>query len=182
MAELKFLEMTVRQRDESGIKGLQDLCKLLPDNLTGVEIGSYAGESAEIFIRSGKFNKLYCVDFWSETYYKDRGLDRDNGESQFDELCLVYPEIIKVKMDSKNICKFFKDKDIDFIYIDCNHEYEFVKRDIENSLLILKGKGIISGHDYIETERNPFGGLIKAVNEFFVPDKIFIDTSWIKFL
>ena len=49
--------------------------------------------------------------------------------------------------------------------------------------MILNGKGIIAGHDYINTERNPFIGVINAVDEMLgKPDQVFKDSSWIKFL
>lgn len=37
---------------------------------------------------------------------------------------------------------------VDFIYIDGNHDYEFVKKDIGLYWKLLKPKGIIAGHDF----------------------------------
>lgn len=45
--------------------GLQDFINWIPrKNLVLVEIGSYAGESAEIFARSWKFDMIFCIDPW----------------------------------------------------------------------------------------------------------------------
>ena len=35
------------------------------NNLIGIEIGSYRGESTEIFLKSNAFKKLYCIDPWA---------------------------------------------------------------------------------------------------------------------
>jgi hypothetical protein len=65
---------------------------------------------------------------------------------------------------------------LDFIYIDANHDYEFVKDDITNALKKIKKDGLVAGHDY--NEENP--GVIKAVNEIFgKPNIIFSDSSWL---
>jgi hypothetical protein len=63
----------------------------------------------------------------------------------------------------------------DIIYIDGNHTYEQVKKDIINYYPLIKNNGFISGHDYfIDNVKN-------AVYETIgLPDKIFIDYSWIK--
>ena len=43
---------------------LELLSYIVLTNLTLVEIGSYAGESAEIFAQSGKFSTIVCIDPW----------------------------------------------------------------------------------------------------------------------
>jgi len=165
-----------QRADKAAKDGLNDLIKLLPDNIVGIELGSYAGESAEIFCQSGKFKELHCFDIWNGDYHVG------TGEAEFDFIKKKYPEIVKYKEYSNKIVEIFKNKHIDFIYIDAMHTYEAVKEDIKNSLIVLNNKGIIAGHDYIDTPRNPFGGVIKAVNENFKPDYLFQDTSWIKIL
>lgn len=174
--------MAVRlmRTDAAAKEGLNELIKMLPNNLIGVEIGSYAGESSEIFAASKKFNCLYCVDFWKKDFYPN---GRETGENEFDLVKNKYPKIHKIKIDNKHIIEKLNEIKPDFIYVDADHTYESVKQNIKDALILLNGKGIIAGHDYIDNERNPFGGVIKAVNEMVgEPDYIFKDTSWIKFL
>lgn len=168
-------EMLMRQ-DTNGINGLKELIKHLPDSIVGIEVGCYAGESTEIFASSGKFKKLYCVDFWKEGFYSDRGTK--GAEEIFDTICNKYPCIEKIKANSNDLCKIFQGKKIDFIYIDGDHSYGQVKKDIQNSLTILNGGGIISGHDYVPE----FPGVINAVDELIKPNKFFVDSSWLKIL
>lgn len=49
---------------------------------------------------------------------------------------------------------------IDFVYIDGNHEYEYVKKDMELYWNVLNNGGILSGHDI------QCAGVSKAVLEF----------------
>ncbi len=65
--------------------------------------------------------------------------------------------------DSFDRAKEFEDQSIDFCFIDANHTYEYVKRDIENFLPKMKRMGIIAGHDY--NHQHP--GVLKAVDEVF---------------
>jgi len=44
--------------------------------------------------------------------------------------------------------KDFNPRSLDFVYIDANHEYDFVKEDIVAWSKIVKVGGIVSGHDY----------------------------------
>jgi len=64
--------------DTAAKDGLNELIKMLPNNLVGLEIGSYAGESSEIFVKSNKFKCLYCVDFWKQDFYPN---GRETGEA-----------------------------------------------------------------------------------------------------
>ena len=50
--------------------------------------------------------------------------------------------------------------DVDFVYIDGNHSYEFVKKDIELYYPKVRNGGILGGHDF-----NLYG-VAKAVVEF----------------
>ena len=56
---------------------------------------------------------------------------------------------------------YIDDKSIDFVYIDADHEYESVRKDIAAWHPKIRRGGIISGHDYSSS------GVYKAVNERF---------------
>lgn len=146
--------------------------------MTGIEIGSYAGESAEIFINSGLFKNFYCIDPWENGYDPKDDLNYlvKYAEPLFDERFKDNKIIQKIKDHSWNAVNNFQDESIDFIYIDGNHKYQAVKKDLELYYPKIKKNGIISGHDY-----NLFGNIYNAVNEFF-KDKssltIFSDSSW----
>lgn len=58
-------------------------------------------------------------------------------------------------------------KKFDLIYLDADHSFEAVKRDINNSLKIINPNGIISGDDY-----HPCWGVFDAVNSYSNEQKI----------
>ena len=150
-------------------------------DLIGIEIGSYAGESAEMFVNSGAFKQLYCIDPW-EMNYDPTDCTGDEGlllaEQEFDKRFKDNPVVAKIKMHSSDAAELFEDGTIDFIYIDGNHQYDFVKRDLELYVPKIKPGGIIAGHDY-KGPTTP--GVTKAVDEFFgkPPVSCYGDYSWI---
>ena len=67
----------------------------------------------------------------------------------------------------------------DLVYIDGDHMYDSVVRDIRNSLKVVKPGGIISGHDYYTTVNS---GVPKAVSDMlgkYGEPEIFNDSSWV---
>jgi predicted O-methyltransferase YrrM len=79
-------------------------------------------------------------------------------------------------MPSIYAAKSYEDKSLDFVFIDANHDFEFVKQDIESWLPKIKPGGYIGGHDYSESDGHK--GVVKAVDEAF-PEKEIIGTSWL---
>jgi predicted O-methyltransferase YrrM len=166
--------------------GLKVLLQLLPQGLIGMEIGSYAGESAKLFAESGHFNTLYCVDMWDKNYYSGQQLI--SAEEEFDRKAEIFNNqvnhdvIVKLKMDSSDILTLGLEK-LDFIYIDGNHNEPQITKDIENSIELLnktEGLKILAGHDY-GFRKSPDVQI--AVDRILgYPDALFCDYSWIKFL
>lgn len=176
------------RRAKNAIEGLKDLCNYVHSRsnikeMTMVEIGSFAGNSTEIFAQ--KFHKVYSVDPWVSGWDENDGsadpnkFDMKEVEKQFDIFILSqYNNVIKNKMKSEEASILFDDESLDFVYIDGDHRYEGVKKDIELWLPKIKKGGFIGGHDY---NNPPHHGVKKAVDEFFKkqPDKTFQDTSWV---
>lgn len=149
--------------------------------LTGIEIGSYAGESAEMFLYSDAFDKLYCIDPWQMGYDPNDTTSGDGlplAEQEFDKRFKGSPTVVKVKKFSNDAISMFADNSIDFLYIDGDHRYEFVKQDLQNYVPKVKLGGIISGHDYGWGGKE---GVNRAVDEFFKekPLKNYADNSWV---
>lgn len=141
-------------------KGLEEIIEFLPKDLTMIEVGSYAGESAVYFAKTAKH--LTCIDCW-EGY-------AEGAETYFDERTKDLSNVSKLKARSEELNM----PPVDFIYIDGEHDYESIRKDIDQWLP--KATKYIGGHDY----KDKFPGVIKAVNETFgEPDKVFSDSSWL---
>jgi hypothetical protein len=63
----------------------------------------------------------------------------------------------------------FEDNSVDFVFIDADHEYESVKKDISAWYPKVRSGGVIAGHDFHD------GGLgvQRAVREFFISFQLF---------
>ena len=149
--------------------------------LVGIEIGSYAGESAEMFLSSDAFAKLYCIDPWQMGYDPGDTTSGDGlplAEQAFDKRFKDNQTVVKVKKFSNDAVSMFADNSIDFLYIDGDHRYEFCKQDLQNYVPKVKSGGILAGHDYGWGGKD---GVTKAVDEFFKekPLKHYADNSWI---
>lgn len=169
--------------------GEQDYLNLfVKENLTGkkdligIEIGCYRGESTEMFLKSGAFKTLYCIDPWLPGYdNKDLASFTDFNlvEADFDNRLEKYKDIVKkIKAKSTDVVNFFDDGSIDFIYIDGCHQYEAVIEDLKNYFPKIKAGGMVCGHDYHYVD---FPGVTKAIDEFFKkpPLKEYPEHSWI---
>lgn len=147
----------------------EHLLSLYGSSLVVYEIGSYAGESAEIFSRY--FAEVHCVDPWSPEGDTEGGPAQ---EEEFDSRTSGNARIIKHKAYSADFAPTLPDLSIDFAYIDANHSYEHVLEDI--SLWWPKVRLAIGGHDW-----NDGGEIAKAVRECLPGREVelFPDTSWL---
>ena len=169
---------------------INDILELLEniegENLVLVEIGSFQGESMELFASSGRFSKIYCVDPWENGYDpndESSFANMQSIENEFDIRKSNYSFVEKIKMRSEDAVKLFDDKSIDMVYIDGLHTPEGVERDIKNWRP--KVKTYITGHDWEFR-----GGLIQEsiIKNLGFPDFICkhvihggnSDGSWIK--
>ena len=156
------------------------------DSLTMVEIGSYKGESAEIFLATGKVKRIYCIDPWQMYYDPDDGAaftDMVKVEADFDRRHASDPRVVKVRGTVDTFVEQYTNNDevagkVDLVYIDGLHTYEGVHHDIEMTLSHIKPRLAIAGHDY---HRDGWPGIVKAIDELLgVPDSTFVDGSWLK--
>lgn len=168
-------------RNSRTLEALQEVCDHIGDvsEMTMVEIGCYAGESTTIWCKN--FKEVFAVDPWADgkgydsNDYASRAMS-DNIENQFDNRMSKFDNFEKIKDFSYNVVDQFEDESLDFVYIDGEHTYDGVKKDIELYLPKIKKGGYIGGHDY----KPKWQGVMDAVDERFDnPDKVFADNSWI---
>jgi predicted O-methyltransferase YrrM len=170
--------MSIRtfRQSERARKDLVDLCAFLPVCANAIEVGSYAGESAEIFLASGKVAHITCVD-----RFCDKGGEPGSVpeyEVEFDRRMAAFPgRVEKIKATSTAALEgMIRHAQYDFVYIDADHSYAGASWDIRHWQLLLRPGGYIGGHDY----GGKFSGVTRAVNEEFgQPWRTFGDTSWL---
>ena len=106
-------------------------------------------------------------------------IDNDYNEYGSQNLEIAYELVKKKFLENRNVkimrkssskaSKEFSDNYFDFIYIDGNHSYKFVKEDLNLWFPKLNNKGILFGDDYLR----PYG-VQKAVAEFSYEKKLIV--------
>jgi predicted O-methyltransferase YrrM len=171
----------ISMRGDVGIDSLVMMCNELKlEGKIMAEIGSYAGESTEVFAEFCKV--VYAIDPWLIGMSLSDGTANDfhlimgpDVEKVFDKRMADYTNVIKMKMFDTKALRKIKNGTLDFVYIDALHTYDECRTQIHTWSKKLKKGGVIAGHDFSEQ----FPGIVKAViEELGIPTKIYPDSSW----
>uniref|UniRef100_A0A6M3KUD6 Putative methyltransferase n=1 Tax=viral metagenome TaxID=1070528 RepID=A0A6M3KUD6_9ZZZZ len=140
-------------------------------NLIVAEIGVLRGENAREILRDwSEVETLYLIDNYC------------CGMNEFETAKkIIYPWVDRCVWkigDSVEQIEGIEANLLDCVYIDGDHSYEGVKRDILASWAKLKTNGILCGHDY-QTRWESLSGAVKAVDEFVAENnlKLWSETS-----
>jgi hypothetical protein len=156
------------------------LLELLPHASVGIEIGVHLGDFAEAILIVVEPTELHLVDPWyyesspryDKAWYGGKGAD---GQRELDARHAAVCERFAVQIragqvavhrgQSETILPQFPDGYFDWVYIDGNHLYEYVARDLALALEKTRPAGLITGDDY--TDSGWWGGGVKrAVDQF----------------
>lgn len=167
----RFLDLNRRLKEidrQEGLFGLNEgrlvykIARSLNDHSVIVEIGAYKGKST-CFIAEGlrgKNSKLYSIDTW----FNDGGMRQARADTFPDFLKNISPcrdKIIPLRGFSFEIRRSWPfERKIDFLWIDGDHSYQGVKRDIEDWLPLVKNNCFVCFHDYRDE-----AGVKRAVDE-----------------
>jgi len=126
-------------------------------NLTGAEIGVAAGLNAKSILMNLNINNLYLIDTYSycDWHYKFTL----KNVSKFKK------KVMFIRKLSDDACKKLPDY-LDFVYIDGDHAYDGVTRDIKNYYPLINKGGVIGGHDF------DYIDVCKAVMEYVIKNNI----------
>ena len=148
----------------------------LPKFSIGVEIGVNEGFFSERIIEIVQPKKFHLIDPWKfqqGEYYKsgEKIQGQEMMDGRFENVCKKFTTEIKKyqivinRGTSEEILPKFDDGYFDWAYVDGNHSYNFVKKDLELCYMKVKNGGLITGDDYYDGERST-DGVKKAVDEF----------------
>lgn len=137
----------------------------------GCEVGVARAYNVETICRCIPNLRIYLVD----PYYKDRA-GRHVTPKQYRwarrrmRKCRKFygTNYTFIKKLSHEAVKDFEDGMLDFVYIDADHNYEQVIRDVTEWSKKVRVGGVVSGHDYY----NGCRGVIKAVDKYRKAHKI----------
>lgn len=156
------------------------LLRTLPRGSVGAEIGVWRGDFSERILRVARPARLHLIDPWrfvDEDRYAQAWYGRSNVASQgaMDTIHVavlrrfatqVHSGVVVIhRCESAAVAQRFEDDYFDWVYIDGNHLYEYVQRDLEMFAPKVKRGGLIAGDDYA-TEGWWGDGVRRAVDEF----------------
>ena len=151
-----------------------------------VDVGCFIGGFTKImaYIARKRNGKVHSIDLFKLEnqsalgyIHKDHNVKEIFTRHMKERGLLEYINVIEGV--SWEVSSRFEDNSVDFIFIDADHRYQSVKKDIESWYPKLKVGGIMAGHDYefeeydekfidVDGDGDRHHGVIKAVNEFFL--------------
>jgi len=158
----------------------ETLLDLLPEDSFGAEIGVWRGDFSARLLSEVRPARLHLIDPWrfeSDSEYQCACYGGAVAKNQA-EMDKIYEGVLRrfaSEIDaglvfvhrgpSAQAGMKFPDAYFDWVYIDGNHFYEYVKRDLEVFATKLKPGGVLAGDDY-GAQGWWKGGVTRAVDEF----------------
>lgn len=153
------------------------MLSIIPENGVYAEIGVFEGKFADTICGALQPSRLVLLDLFSGVVGSG---DQDGNNMKFIDTRKVYDHFVRVskrfpalevvKGDSSTNLAKYPDNTFDMVYIDGDHSYEGVKKDIEVAYRKVKSGGWILGHDYemnfAKAKHNYDFGVKQAVDEF----------------
>jgi len=143
-------------------EALYNIAKSLKDGSVIVEVGSHLGATSCMLALGNKNNKVYCVDTWRN----DGQMAEPSKDtfSEFKENTKDFANITALRGKSEDVVKSFSEK-IDLVFIDGDHSYEAVKKDVLSWIPKCKENAIVAFHDV-----GPVGsveyGVTRVIDEY----------------
>jgi len=141
--------------------------------LTGAEIGVERGRNSNCILKELNIEKLYLIDPWEN--YDEIEVKWSHMDSNYGHVQRTFENDKRVRIIrelSENGVYHIKKNSLDFVYIDGNHLYEYVCKDIELYFDRVKKGGVIAGHDIFVNDGIQ-GGVLDAVKDFCFKHNIY---------
>jgi hypothetical protein len=151
----------------------------LPSGGIIAEVGVAEGDFSAKILEHCRPQTLHLIDLWA--FQDDAQYKRDlnnvadaEQEARYRAVCARFGSEsaagnVKIyRGDSAITAAAFPDKTFDFVYIDGNHTYDGVRRDLEAYYPKVKDDGFICGHDFSnhESARELGFDVVRAVSDF----------------
>lgn len=149
-------------------------------NLVGCEIGVFEGDHALSMLDNLDIEKLYLVDLY-EMYddYMEGHKYYGKVQSPFSQAKITALRKLEKYKDKiiwiekySNEAIFEIQDDLDFTYIDGNHQEEYVWDDIINYISKTKRGGVIGGHDFYNGFQRDHDGVVNSAIKYAVENAL----------
>lgn len=122
---------------------------------TFVELGVWLGHSVSFLAKHLDTDSIiYAIDLFDDSY-AHKNYSHLNGlrYKLFSKNIEEYKHIIKpIHSYSWTAANMFENQSVDFVFVDADHAYESVCKDIDSWLIKIKKGGILAGHDYFNAK------------------------------
>lgn len=146
-------------------------CRLVEDRIKMLDLIPKGGVCAEIGILNGDYSR-YILDIVKPQNLHLIDIDPKSikvARKRFEDE--IEQNLVEVhRKDSSDYLSAMPKETFDWIYIDGDHSYEGVKKDLEAAHSAIKPDGLISLNDYIFFGSSDLAkyGIIEATNEFCI--------------
>ncbi len=163
----------------------------LGDNLIGAAIGISFGYGEEYVLDNMSLKKFYMIDPYE--HFDFSAMTPQLWEEQYLEAYNKFsplPNVEFIRLSSESVAPLIPDGSLDFVYIDGNHHYPAVKKDVDLWWPKVRAGGVFSGHDYNPTNKkilmedieywrvgNICYGVVKAVNDFAEKNNLKVNSA-----
>jgi predicted O-methyltransferase YrrM len=141
-----------------GRSGRERLLDLLPRCAVCAEIGVWRGDFSARILAKTCPAELHLIDPWEfQPEFPDRAYGGSvatgarDMERLYERVTARFagrPNVTVHRAFSDDCLTTFPDRHFDWIYIDGNHYYDFVKRDLELAIRKVRPGGVVAGDDY----------------------------------
>ena len=135
--------------------------------LTGVEIGTGYGKNTLNLLTELSIERLYCVDPFIPYFDGTDQLQMQyiNKQNETLKTLTAHDNVTIIRKCSSDACNALP-KNLNFVYIDGNHNYEYVLADLHNYYPLVCKNGVLAGHDV------DYPDVYKAVVDFCSVNKL----------
>jgi len=153
----------------------RQLLELMPRGALCTEIGVWKAEFSAHIDRFTNPSRLVLIDPWAfQPDFPHRMFGGSVAKAQAD-MDAIYHDVCQkmgkkhiqiVRKTSQDAVDDFPDHTFDWVYIDGNHYYDYVRQDLESWLPKVKPGGFLTGDDYLWRDENGVSSVAAAVSDF----------------
>jgi len=124
-----------------------DLAKMIPAGGIGAELGVFQGWYSRVLLEHAKPAKMFLVDHWIDTPAYIGQVPCAIALEQV-RATFTAPEVEIVQQDTISWLESQADNTLDWIYLDSDHDYKHISKEILWAFTKVKPGGLLMGHDY----------------------------------
>lgn len=164
------------------------LINMLPRRSIGVEVGVWKGDFSLRLLRNVRPQEIFLIDPWRfepspeyerALYGSSRAGDQDQMDHVAESVKTRFADeiakgVVEVwRAPSSEAAEHLPDASVDWVYVDGNHLYEYVRADLAAYAEKVKIGGLLTGDDYGDAGWWE-NGVKKAVDEFLANRRDFV--------